>query len=290
MLTNIKVILLSAFFLTTLLISCKKDDDTNASDDAAESLLLQQNADAQSLATQIFALSMEASGQYAELDGLTGGEASDRGGCPTKTFKPYSTSQMFPATLTLDFGTGCTTSTGKTVSGKVTLVFSGQLNQSGTTITITLANFSYQGFTVSAEGLQAIVSVDSAGKVTYTLNVPNMSIATPQGESFTFTGTIAMTRTEGQATTYQTDGETAYLDDVYAITVNGSGTNPNGKTYTCTTLSPLVKSMDCDWIVSGKLEVKVGNLPKKTLDFGDGSCDDQATLSTGPTSKTITLP
>ena len=53
---------------------------------------------------------------------------------------------------------------------------------------------------------------------------------------------------------------------------------------------PLVKEMDCIWIVSGILEVTPEGLTTRELDFGDGACDNDATLTIGEFTTDITLP
>ena len=69
-----------------------------------------------------------------------------------------------------------------------------------------------------------------------------------------------------------------------------SGTDSGGKAYTAKTTIPLRKEIACEWVVSGVVEVKVGNTAKKTLDFGTGQCDDQAALKVGVVTTPVTLP
>jgi hypothetical protein len=88
-----------------------------------------------------------------------------------------------------------------------------------------------------------------------------------------------------------TEGESTFLpfDDVYSITGYASGTDRNGNPFTVTITSPIIVSFLCPWIEQGTLEITHGNLPDATIDYGDGTCDDQATITIGNTTITITL-
>jgi hypothetical protein len=77
-------------------------------------------------------------------------------------------------------------------------------------------------------------------------------------------------------------------DDVFLFTGSMSGTNLNGVAYTATIVAPLTKDA-CDWYVSGTVEIVRANMPNVTLNYGDGICDDQATITVNGVSKNITL-
>ena len=80
-------------------------------------------------------------------------------------------------------------------------------------------------------------------------------------------------------------------DDVFEIAGTSFGTNAAGNTYKFTTIdgSPLVKSFGCQWIKSGKLKIERAGKLDATIDYGDGTCDDQGTVTVANTTKAITL-
>jgi hypothetical protein len=44
-------------------------------------------------------------------------------------------------------------------------------------------------------------------------------------------------------------------------------------------LTPLRKELVCRFIVSGTIEIRPENLPVRLLDYGDGECDNIATVT-----------
>lgn len=60
-----------------------------------------------------------------------------------------------------------------------------------------------------------------------------------------------------------------------------SGTNREGRKFTTSTSqsNPIVKKSDCKFISSGTLELTPEGLKTRTVDFGNGTCDDDATFT-----------
>jgi hypothetical protein len=52
--------------------------------------------------------------------------------------------------------------------------------------------------------------------------------------------------------------------------------------------SPLVKAFTCRWISKGTVKIRV-NDTVGLLDYGNGDCDNEATLTVNGTSRTIKL-
>jgi hypothetical protein len=78
-------------------------------------------------------------------------------------------------------------------------------------------------------------------------------------------------------------------DDVYLITGYFNGTDANGNAFIANITAPLRKEIGCHWIVSGIMEITKTGKPTKTLDYGNGSCDQYATVSVNGYVRTITL-
>lgn len=278
---TIKIAFLTFFAALLFVTACKKDDDSDGNAITAEELTNTNDyALSQALYTKAWETVVESAQKQSSLNGLATTGADDRGECPVVTVEPKE-SGVFPKTLTIDFGTGCTTNGGQTASGKIVAVFTGTITQSGTNITVTLNNFSYKGYTV---GGTYNIKINPVG--TYTGTITNGSVKTPDGKTATYAGSFTATQVEGQSTT----GSGGTTDDVYTIAVNISGVDTNGKNYTAQTTTALRKELDCEWIVSGVVEIKITGQLKKTLDFGQGNCDNVATLKVGPVTSTVQLP
>ena len=85
------------------------------------------------------------------------------------------------------------------------------------------------------------------------------------------------------------DTKDTITDDVFEIAGTSYGTNAAGNAYKFTTLTPLVKAIGCQWIKSGKLKIERAGKLDATVDYGDGTCDDQGTITVGTTTKAVTL-
>ena len=84
-------------------------------------------------------------------------------------------------------------------------------------------------------------------------------------------------------------GTLTLLDDIFSITGNHSVTNSAGRTRDCTVLEALQKKTACSNIDKGKLKVQGPN-HFALIDFGDGTCDNLATISIdGRAPRTIIL-
>ena len=80
------------------------------------------------------------------------------------------------------------------------------------------------------------------------------------------------------------------MDDIFLITGNASVTNAAGARRTATILSALQKKYICRNIDKGSIKFQGPN-HIAVLDYGNGECDNIATISiNGRPSRTITLP
>lgn len=210
-------------------------------------------------------------------DNFAGG-VEDRG-CATVTYaQPKGT---WPNTITIDFGTGCNKPDGRTLKGKIIVQQSNAMNVSGAVRTVTYDNF-------------FIENVQLTGTRTLTNTSPNAA-----GQPvFTKTGSEALTFPDGTQATRNIDhertmtagfGTPARADDVWSVTGTDTGTNRQGDPYTVTITSPLVKRAVCPWIGAGVIEFSL-NGKTRSLDFGSGDCDREATLTLADgTTKTVKI-
>ncbi len=78
------------------------------------------------------------------------------------------------------------------------------------------------------------------------------------------------------------------LDDIYEITGNAEGTSRKGISYTVSIISPLRVDLSCEWrIVKGIITLTPAGNPERKLDFGNGSCSSEVTLTVNGRSKTF---
>ena len=117
--------------------------------------------------------------------------------------------------------------------------------------------------------------------------------------SWTISDDIRITRTDGKFHTWKStrnreqinDGGTKFIvfDDTYSITGGSTGTSINGSVYSATITKALIRHMSCQWIDEGTIDFAVTGKPTRTLDYGNGNCDSEASVSVNGKVYTITL-
>lgn len=166
-----------------------------------------------------------------------------------------------------DFGNGCLDSDARTKKGILWLYFYDNFHFSNATVKVIPDNYYVDN--VKYEGT---IILKNNGNYSYTRTVSNGTCSTPNW-TIKYDGTATFTWTSG----YNTPDD--LTDDDYTYTENSTGINRNSKSFTVTTTTPLVKKYGCKWISSGKLEIKPEGLATRMIDFGNGTCDNNATLT-----------
>jgi hypothetical protein len=188
----------------------------------------------------------------------------------------------YPKTLTLDFGSGCTSVDGILRKGKLTYLFSGPLLSPGSTASVTFTNYVVNGFGV--QGQYSITNNSSElNGISFTTQVINGIITYPSTANYHYSHNKTYVMTAGSATPYD------ITDDVYSVTGNSSFSVPGGNSIVFTTSTPLVKAVACHNVSSGIVNFVYNGSINGTIDFGDGSCDNLATVKVGTFTKTIIL-
>ena len=209
----------------------------------------------------------------------TGGILEDkiRNICATLTHDTLST----PKTITIDFGSvNCLCGDGRYRRGKILVSYTGHYRDSGST-----HNISFDAYHVNDNNILGTKSVTNMGHnslgQSYFNIVVNGLIVKVSGDTIIWNSNRTRTWVMGE-------GSATKMDDVYEITGSASGTK-GSTSYTMNITQPLVRSLDCNWISSGKMDIQPSGKPLRQFDFGNGVCDNQATVTIGTTVHTITL-
>ena len=188
--------------------------------------------------------------------------------CATVTVTPQNT---FPKTIVIDFGTGCASADGITRKGKINITLSDYVHNPGTTAVMTFENYYTVGFKV--EGTITWTNTSTPNGISWTRQITNGRVVEPIGGYYwTHAGTKTVTQIAGANTPLN------LLDDVYSVTGNHTVTNPAGKTRTVTILEALEKKTTCHNVSKGKMKIQATS-HFATLDYGDGTCDNIATIT-----------
>jgi hypothetical protein len=190
----------------------------------------------------------------------------------------------FPVTVTVDFGTGCTSTDGITRSGSITYVFSGKLSTPGTTISATFTNYKVNGYQLG--GTYSIQNTSpSLLSPQLTTTVTNGNIVYPSDTSYSFSGTKTVAIASGSIADVSTL--------VFSITGNYSISNSYGESLAATVTTALERKKICGYVDKGIVSftyTKGNTSINGTLDYGDGTCDNTALITIGAFTKTITIP
>lgn len=189
-------------------------------------------------------------------------------------------------TMTIDYGSGCVCLDGRRRAGKLIAVFNGKWNVNGTSVTITPEDYQVTGlngktYDFSFTHTITRTGINSAGHLVLAVVVKDAVLTSSDGTiRWESTRNVAWTQgiLDGNPTT-----------NVYEITGSASGTSSNNVSFTVTIDEPLVIKATCPHIVQGVLSLTPAGRLTRTLDYGNGACDNEALLVIDTFSRTITL-
>lgn len=188
----------------------------------------------------------------------------------------------YPKTLTLDFGTGCTSADGIMRKGKLIYVFSDVLLRPGATASVTFDQYVVNGYGIL--GTYSITNNSSDQGISISTQVTNGIITYPNETNYHYSANRSYVMTGGSATPFD------ITDDVYNVSGNSSFSASDGSSLVCNITTPLVKPVACHNVTSGVISFVYDQTVNGTLDFGTGACDNLATLKIGANiTKTVIL-
>ena len=180
--------------------------------------------------------------------------------------------------MTIDFGEGCTTRNGNTVSGKIIMEYTFSFTEQSVTINYSFEDFYFNGKKIEGTVNKIRLKVNDNGNPQATIN-KNIKIIWDDGSFVTVKGERIREWIEGF-------GNRIWSDNVFLITGHWTITRKDGTVREATVLEPLRREMACRFLVSGIVEIKKNNRTL-TLDYGDGTCDDLATVNINGKEKEI---
>jgi hypothetical protein len=187
----------------------------------------------------------------------------------------------FPKNISIDFGTGCTSTNGITRSGKINVTLSDSLRKSGSIAVMTFDNYYVSGF--KKEGTITWTNISQNGIKSWERKCENGKITAPNGHVWFHSGTHAVVQIAGSDTPLN------LTDDAFSTTGSATVTNSAGNSRTAEIVNALEKKVACENIDKGTIKI-TGPNHYAVINFGDGACDREATVSIdGGTPVTILL-
>jgi hypothetical protein len=276
-----KIIGSFAIMLSVVLFSCNNDKVDVAEDSAlavksAEITLSEASLEAVSIASEY---EVEF---YANAEGLiskwwrvgkrwewTNKMHYKTRNCPNVTVSEGEVNG-YPKIITLDYDDSTVLKNDKVLSGSIVIEIFGPRDIANYTRMVTYNNFGIDTVTIAGSSM---VTVDRAN-ATYRNNKSDLTITLDNGNIITRSSERTWTWMEGLETTED------QTDDVIQIEGIVNASNSNGDSYKKEIVDPLVRLRDCRFIVSGVVEVTLNDQLVSTFDYGDGTCDAVATMTT----------
>jgi hypothetical protein len=262
--------------------SCKKETNDSANNENAIRLS-SSHAEAENMYEDVYDVAMDAADD-AGIYARTTQEAQEAyritlPACATVTVTP-ATQNVFPKTVVVDFGTGCTNSAGIIRKGKITFIFSAKLKTAGATVSAAFDNYMVNNYKL--EGSYSILNSSIGNGVSFTTQISNGRFTYPDGKVYNFSGNKTVTQTAGQSTANMSDDE-------FTITGFSNYSSSAGEQLTASITSPLIKKFSCKWIVGGITRCTYNALNAE-LNYGNGTCDNKAVLTMMGQTREVLLP
>lgn len=280
--------ILPAILITCIgLTACQKNVETKAVQ-SANSTDLQKLSDLAASESFInvvdaeqFALTINP--EYASSDQALIGSCP-----PVTTYNPSA--DVYPHTVTIDWGTGCT-SNGITRSGKLITEYTGDMSLLGSSATTTYDNFYYNG--VKMEGKQKIAHTRETAypNDVYRITQKDKKVIQTNGDYIIYGGYRRLVKKDDGP------GYPGFPDGFFRVSGTQTGDEmKGGVSYqwvaTIDDANPLIYNY-CDFIVRGQADVTFTNQDSWHINYGStgrDNCDDQAELTINGVTTTVTLP
>lgn len=207
------------------------------------------------------------------------GDGSKLGSCATITHDTISV----PRVITIDFGTvNCLCPDGKYRRGQIIITYTGRFRRISGVVTHTFNNFYVNDNHVQGTKVMTNLGPNSSGFPQFRKVVNGSITMINDGTVISWNSTHTRTFIAGFNTAMWTD-------DVFLIEGNSTVSNSNGGGIARLITVPLRKEATCHHFVSGTVKITPINKPERILDYGDGTCDNIATLTIGDRTITIKL-
>lgn len=287
-------------------VSCTRensDDDTEEQQQIqASTVTAESDAEVEIIYNEVLDDVMGANSDVGLADiGIRGrvAQGSDQSGDPS--FRPNAcytvtmvtpTANPFPRKVTIDFGTSpCMGPDGHTRKGKIIITYSARIwITQGAVAEATFENFYFDSTKVEGVHKTTNTSTSNTDR-SFKTEVINGKLTRYNGNFIEWNSTRIFQQIEGAGTL------NLPFDDVLKITGNARGRAQRGNllvAWESTIVEPLIKWFNCRWIRKGRIRSVRGNMTANSpwvaiLDFGNGACDNQATLTINGVTHQITL-
>jgi hypothetical protein len=220
------------------------------------------------------------------LDGFQKGDAPESDivitdSCPTVTLT-HPSDGVWPKTITVDYGTGCTGFYDNTRSGRIIINVTGPRLEKGSKKTVTFDNYFFNG--IKVEGTKEFENIG------YNENQHLVISVRLTGGKLILPDETVIERSFQHQKEWIAGLLTRNIwDDECLITGTANGVNVNGVAYTDNIMTALHWKRVCRFIVSGVVKIEREGKDPIVVDYGTGECDAVATVTMGGETREILL-
>lgn len=264
--------LLLSGLLMAALVSCKKEDDT------------QQQPQPNSETSEDVAMSMTFDEEITNMSQMSlEGDMKGKKSTTWLSCVTFGIDTTGPVTeITLDFGTtNCKGDDGRNRRGKLLITFEDSPFDPGSVVTVTSMGYAINDHEITGSKSITFMGFNADGDPYNTLQT-TLAIKKPSGKTITWNSTQERVWVDGF-------GNLDPKDNAVEVTGNADGTTANGVAFNIDILSPLRVEATCSYIVSGTFELSGPTFATRLFDYGNGSCDRNATVTVNGTTYNISL-
>jgi len=283
----IRMMLMITLFLNGIIFfqACKKDQETVEVD--YDTHTSSDNTLAEGTFNDILNIAIEAIDSGSVSTYRIGSAANNQmlSTCASVTTTPNGSGTG--GTIVVDFGTSnCYCSDFRYRRGIINITYTGPYRTAGTIITTSFTDY-YVGrdstnmYKVSGTKSVTNNGLNSFNHMSYTITVDG-HLVNKNSEHMDWFSTRTREWIGGENTPI-------WNDDEYIITGSASGTNFEGNSFAVSITEAIHVKLNCKWITQGKFELTPTGKAARILDYGNGTCDDAASLSVNGKTIAITL-
>lgn len=189
-----------------------------------------------------------------------------------------------PNKLVLDFGTeNCFCEDGLNRRGKILITYDAGYADSLATLNTTFDGYYVNNNQVTGSRTLSYKGHNQDKHPNWTVTINGSIILANNGGTINYQATHNTAMIEGESTM-------DYKDNVFSTTGSASGTTPAGQAFSALVTTPLISTMKCNNFVKGVVELTPAGEPKRTLNYGEGDCDNKASLTVNGITFDVTLP
>ena len=184
-------------------------------------------------------------------------------------------SAYFPRTVVIDYGDGCETWHGRTKSGAIIIEISRPLHEIGAVRTVTFNDYFVNGYGI--EGVKTFTNngMNDSGNINYQVVLQAGKIVFPDG------GEVLREMNHNREWISGIETPRYRWDDEWLIRGTAEGVNRDDVSYLNEITTPVLVKAVCKFPVSGTIDMNITDLGVMVLDYGDGECDNIATITFG---------